>query len=67
MKSLIHSHPRAAPFAAAAIALVGYLAVSWPLREQTYSKIGQAIVVAVVVFLVIRSLSRTRVDRDTTA
>jgi hypothetical protein len=64
MRPLTETHPRSAPFIAALLAIVIYLAVSWPLSEKLPSTLAQAIVVAVAVFLVIRHLSRKHTSRE---
>ena len=60
MRPLTETHPRSAPFVAAALAIMIYLAISWPVTEALASTLAQAIVVAVAVFFVIRHLVRKR-------
>ena len=60
MRPLTETHPRSAPFVAAALAIMIYLAISWPVTETLTSTLAQAIVVAVAVFFVIRHIGRRR-------
>ena len=54
MKPIASSHPRIAPLLAALLALVIYLAVSWPLSEALPAKLAQATVVMIAVYLAVR-------------